>query len=192
MDLAIVSGAATSPGRFRHAVGVLEQFATSHRDDISVTTIDLANIHVDICDGRSSEEYGQETQRAVRAIRKAYGIILASPVYRASYTGALKNLLDLVPIEALKEKPVGILSMGVSPHHYLGVDSQLRPVLAWFGAVVAPTSVYLTGQDFENGQLCSDKASNDLLALVNTISILAERLEDTELGPEPLAARARS
>ncbi len=29
--------------------------------------------------------------------------------------------------------------MGGSPHHYLAVDTQLRAVLGWFGALVAPT-----------------------------------------------------
>mgnify|MGYP000517585901 CR=1 FL=1 len=32
-------------------------------------------------------------------------------------------------------------------------DGPLREVLAWFGALVAPTSVYLTAGDFEDGEL---------------------------------------
>ena len=75
-------------------------------------------------------------------------IDFAAPVYRASYPGVLKNLLDQTPPEGLQNKPVGIVAMGGSPHHFLGVDWQLREVLTWFGALVAPTSVYLTGNDF--------------------------------------------
>ena len=49
-------------------------------------------------------------------------IILASPVYRGSFTAALKNLLDHLPIEPLAAKPVGIVAMGATSHHYLGMD----------------------------------------------------------------------
>ena len=80
-------------------------------------------------------------------------MLLASPVYRASFTGALKNLLDLTPLETLRAKPIGIVAMGASLHHYLGVDWQLRAVLAWFGALVAPTSVYLESAHFKDGRL---------------------------------------
>jgi FMN reductase len=116
-------------------------------------------------------------------------VLIGAPVYRATYPGVLKNLLDLTPVEALQNKPVGILAMGGSPHHYLGVDSQLRLVLAWFGALVAPTSVYLTGSDFRDGQLASEPARKDLFALVETLAMLARRLDPGALGPPPLAAK---
>ena len=62
----------------------------------------------------------------------ADAVLMASPVYRGSYTGALKNLLDLTPVDALRNKPVGIVAMGATLHHYLGVDGQLR----WSARVV--------------------------------------------------------
>jgi FMN reductase len=101
----------------------------------------------------------------------------------------LKNLLDIAPVEALQGKPVGIVAMGGSPHHYLAVDTQLRQVLAWFGALLAPTSVYLTGSDFRDGQLASEAARNDMAALTETLVTLGRRLDSTSLGPPPLAAR---
>src|SRR2546421_562876 len=76
-----------------------------------------------------------------------------------------------------------------SPHHYLGVDAQLRQVLAWFGALVAPTGVYLTGGDFRDGQLTSDSARADLAALTDTLTLLMRRLDPAALGPPPLAAK---
>ena len=76
-------------------------------------------------------------------------MLIGAPVYRASFPGVLKNLLDITPVEALQNKPVGILAMGGSAHHYLAIDTQLRAVLGWFGALVAPTSVYVTGSDFK-------------------------------------------
>src|SRR4030095_6732924 len=110
-------------------------------------------------------------------------------VYRAGLPGSLKNLLDIPPGEALQNKPVGIVAMGGSPHHYLGVDWQLREVLTWFGALVAPTGVYLTGGDFRDGRLASDTARADLAALTDTLTLLMRRLDPAALGPRPPAAR---
>ena len=80
-------------------------------------------------DGRPAEKDKDDTASIVARITKD-AIILASPVYRGSFTGALKNLLDHLPIEALTGKPVGIVAMGATNHHYLGVDWHLRDVLA--------------------------------------------------------------
>jgi FMN reductase len=116
-------------------------------------------------------------------------VVFAAPVYRASFPGVLKNLLDLLPVEALRDKPVGIVAMGGSPHHYLGVDSHLRMVLAWFGALALPNSVYLTNRDFAEGQLASEGAAADLAALGDALATLAAAVAGKQFGPVPLAAR---
>jgi FMN reductase len=154
-----------------------------------VTVVDLAATPVEICDGRPEAAYGDATRAAIRAVREASAVAIASPVYRASYPGVLKNFVDLLPVEALAGKPVGILAMGASAHHYLGVDTQLRAVLAWFGALVAPTSVYLTSGDFASGELTAAAAVEDVRALAHTLVTLAERVTGTTLGPVPIAAR---
>jgi FMN reductase len=187
--LAIVIGAATPPGRLSRAAAALAEAARAERANMRVTMIDLATTPVEICDGRAEDAYGDATRAAIRAVREASAVAIASPVYRASYPGVLKNLIDLLPVEALAGKPVGILAMGATAHHYLGVDSQLRAVLAWFGALIAPTSVYLTSRDFESGELTAATAVEDVRALARTLVTLAERVGGTVLGPAPLAAR---
>ena len=121
------------------------------------------------------------------ALAEADAVLLASPVYRGSFTGALKNLLDLTPLETLRAKPMGIVAMGASPHHYLGVDWHLRAVLAWFGALVAPTSVYLESAHFKDGSLADADAVSALGDLVDTLLTMAGHPRD-RLGPPPLAA----
>ena len=191
LTLAIVIGAATPPGRLSRAAAALADAARAERPDLRVAVIDLAATPVEICDGRPEDAYGDATRAAIRAVREASAVAIASPVYRASYPGVLKNLVDLLPVEALAGKPVGILAMGATAHHYLGVDTQLRAVLAWFGALVAPTSVYLTSHDFESGELTAAAAVEDVRALARTLVALAERVAGTTLGPAPLAARTR-
>jgi FMN reductase len=151
--------------------------------------MNLGETAIDICDGRPLDGYGPTTREAVERIAGADAVLIAAPVYRASFPGVLKNLLDITPVGALQGKPVGIVAMGGSAHHYLAVDGQLRPVLGWFGAHVAPTAVYLTGADFRDGELVSDSARTDLAELTGTLLALAQRLAPGALGPVPLAAK---
>jgi FMN reductase len=188
-NLLIVIGAATPPGRLAAAMAFAAERVRDGGEDFAVQTLNLAEAKVDICDGRGLDAYGQPTRQAVAQIASARAVLLAAPVYRASFPGVLKNLLDICPVEALQGKPVGIVAMGGSPHHFLGVDWQLREVLTWFGALVAPTGVYLTGGDFKDGRLASETARTDLAALTSTLMTLAHRLDPASLGPKPLAAR---
>jgi len=188
MKLVMVVGAATPPGRLNAAVESLAAVLAA-RHGTSVEIINLAATPVAICDGRKLEDYDAATQDAVARVGAADAVLLAAPVYRASFPGVLKNLLDLLPVEALRDKPIGVVAMGGSPHHYLGVDGHLRLVLAWFGALTLPNSVYLTGRDFAEGKLASETASADLAALGEALVTLAEAVRGKSLGPTPLAAR---
>jgi len=189
VKLLMLVGAATPPGRLAAAIAAAAQMVRASGGVVAVDILNLADTPIDICDGRPLDAYGAATQQAVARIAGATSVLIAAPVYRASIPGVLKNLLDITPVEALQNKPVGIVAMGGSPHHYLAIDSQLRPVLAWFGALVAPTGVYLTGGDFRDGQLTSETARNDLAALTGTLIALSRRLDPAALGPLPLAAK---
>jgi FMN reductase len=70
----------------------------------------------------------------VSALLAADGVVVASPVYKASYSGVLKTLLDLLPQFALAGKVVLPVLTGGSPAHVLAVDYALRPVLSSLGA----------------------------------------------------------
>jgi FMN reductase len=80
--------------------------------------------------------------------------------------------------------------MGATTHHYLGVDLQLREVLAWFGALVAPTSVYLSSADFSEGRP-SEAAAQQLDGLIGTLTALAALAEGFTPLPPPLSAQRR-
>jgi FMN reductase len=187
--LLMLVGAATPPGRLAAAIASAAEAAQSERGDVAVDILNLAETPLEICDGRPLNDYNETTRQAVARIAAAGAVLIGAPVYRASYPGVLKNLLDIVPVEGLQNKPVGIVAMGGSPHHYLAVDTQLRQVLTWFGALVAPTSVYVTGSDFRDGKLSSEPAQKDLAALAGTLITLARRLDPAALGPVPLAAK---
>ena len=184
--LLAVVGAVTPPGRLDAAVRFAAERAAA-RPQVEATVLSLGEHRVSFADGRPLDRFTDDTARVVGAIGAADAVLLASPVYRASFTGALKNLLDLTPVEALRAKPVGIVAMGATTHHYLGVDWQLRAVLAWFGALVVPTSVYLEPTHFVDGQLADPPARAALDDLVAALVAMASHSRDAA-GPPPLAA----
>lgn len=71
---------------------------------------------------------------ALHAVAEAAGVVVATPVYKAAYTGLLKTLLDLLPQHALAGKAALPLALGGSPAHMLAIDYALRPVLTSMGA----------------------------------------------------------
>ncbi|MFS8479963.1 MAG: NADPH-dependent FMN reductase [Micromonosporaceae bacterium] len=69
-----------------------------------------------------------------RCLAAADGVVIATPVYKAAYSGALKALLDLLPQHALAGKVVLPLATGGTLAHVLAIDYALRPVLTAMGA----------------------------------------------------------
>jgi FMN reductase len=67
--------------------------------------------------------------QARELIEQADGVIIASPVYKAAYSGLLKTFLDLLPQLALRNKVVLPLMTGGTLAHVLALDYGLRPVL---------------------------------------------------------------
>ena len=79
---------------------------------------------------------------AVRDLQAAVGLIVATPVYKASFSGALKVLLDLLPERVLSDKVVLPVVSGGSPAHLLAVDYALKPVLSALKAQEVLTGVF--------------------------------------------------
>ncbi|MEI6600526.1 MAG: NADPH-dependent FMN reductase [Comamonadaceae bacterium] len=82
--------------------------------------------------------------RAVTQVARARAIVVATPVYKAAYSGVLKVFLDLLAQTAFKNKHVLPLATGGSPNHMLAVDYALRPVLQSLGAHHILSGIYAT------------------------------------------------
>jgi FMN reductase len=184
-SLVAVLGSVTPPGRLHRAVAAALQRAAD-RHDVAVDVVDLAEVRIAFADGTPPERLDDDTAAVIDRIAAADAILLATPVYRGSLTGALKNLLDHVPVAALRDMPVAVASMGASDHHFLGADRHLRDILSFFGALVAPNAAYLTSRDFEDGRPTASAGAR-LDALVDAALLLATRAGGAAFGPPPLA-----
>ncbi|GAA2410610.1 hypothetical protein GCM10010420_44210 [Streptomyces glaucosporus] len=90
-----------------------------------------------------------ELRTAVGRVTAADGLIVATPVYKASYSGLLKSFLDLLPQAALSGKTVLPLVTGGSLAHVLAIDYALRPVLAALDARHVVNGCFLLDSSIE-------------------------------------------
>jgi FMN reductase len=179
--LRVLLGSTTKPGRLHRALdGAIKR---AGERGTSADLLDLGALDLGFADGTPVDDLGDDTA-TIEAISSAGALVVATPVYRGSLTGALKNLLDLTPVDALQGKVVGLVAMGASDHHFLGAERHLRDVLAFFGAVAMPVAVYLNNKDFEDGAP-GERAETALDQLFTSTTATAEALAGGPAGHEP-------
>jgi FMN reductase len=77
-------------------------------------------------------------------VAQATAVVIATPVYKAAYSGVLKAFLDLLPQFGLTGKLVLPLATGGSQSHMLALDYALRPVLSSLNPKHVLPSIYAT------------------------------------------------
>jgi FMN reductase len=141
----IVTIAGSPMERSRSGALLAELERSLRASGLSVHAIQVRRLPAeDLLFGRYASPAVQEVAAAVGAAR---GVVLATPVYKAAYSGVLKSLLDLLPSGALAGKAALALASGGSPAHALAVEYALGPLLAALGAGAVLAGVYaLDGQ----------------------------------------------
>lgn len=87
-------------------------------------------------------------KEALAAVVAADALIVVTPTFQASYAGLFKSFLDLVEAGSLRGTPVLLAATGGSERHSLMIESALRPLFAYLGAVSVPTGVFAATSDF--------------------------------------------
>lgn len=86
----------------------------------------------------------QRLASELQCVSTAAVVVVASPTYKASYTGLLKAFLDLLPPAALYGAvAIPVMTLAGS-QHTLAADVHLRPVLQELGASLPTASLVLT------------------------------------------------
>ena len=155
ISIVAVSGSLHSPSKTTVLVReILEGFANALRsgagDDLEVEThlIELSEIGREFSGALSRHDLNPIAEDALRRIESATLLIVASPVYRASFTGLFKHVFDFVGQYALIDKPVLLAATGGSDRHALIIEHQFRPLFSFFQAITLPIGVYASDTDF--------------------------------------------
>lgn len=121
-------------------------------------------------------------RRAINRVADAQAVVVATPVYKAAYSGVLKVFLDLLPQAGFKDKVVLPLATGGSPHHMLALDYALRPVLQSLGARQILSGVYASDSQVPKTESGGYQVSEEIDArLADAVSQLVGHL-DTRLS----------
>ena len=158
--LAVSAG--ESPSSKTHAL------VASVVDDV----IDLSGLSADGLLGRTPDE---AVDRAVQRSSDADVLVVATPVYRATYTGALKAFFDRFQPGALRGTAVVLVATARVPEHFLSLDTGGRALIASVEGTTTPTVVYATHDDFPDGRP-SDAIVERLRAAIDEAEKIAQAL----------------
>jgi FMN reductase len=125
ITVTVITGSATRPSRTVGLASVVVQ-------RLKVEGFDVRELHVrDLpAEALLHARFDDPQIKAASAlVDSSDGVVVASPVYKAAYSGVLKSFLDLLPQFGLRGKTVLPLLTGGSIAHVLALDYGLRPVL---------------------------------------------------------------
>jgi FMN reductase len=145
--------------------------------------IDLSDRIVDLVspDGRMQMRSLHDLMRRPGGL-----LVVASPTFKAAYTGLLKLFLDPLPRSALHGVVAVPVMTAASAHHQGVVETHLRPLLAESGARVPVPGLCVLEADFVN----VDRVLGSWLPRV--VPVLVSALRETAAHASPSAPRPPS
>ncbi len=184
MNIVGLSGSIVG-SKTRTAVNSFAKILSEKYPEASFTLIDLAEHQLPFSDGRNYLEYEGDTGYVAKQLMEADAIVIGTPVFQASIPGTLKNVFDLLPVDALRDKVVSLIVTAGTPKHYLMAEHQLKPILSYMKAQIVQTYVFIEEKDFRRNEIANDdvhfrmeRLVEDTVLLTETYANLREKREE--------------
>ena len=104
--------------------------------------IDLREYKLDFCAAKDElNNYHEDVYRLRRDVKRSHGVILGTPEYHGSFSGVLKNALDLMGFSEFEGKMVGFLGLSGGRMGALNALSSLRAIMRALHAWAVPQQV---------------------------------------------------
>ncbi|MFT4050752.1 MAG: FMN reductase [Microbacterium sp.] len=161
-----VSGSLHAPSKTSALVEAIVA-EVAGRVPIQARIIEISEIGGRLAGALTRRDLPADIEDALRAIETADLLVVASPVYRASFTGLFKHLFDFVEQYALVGMPVLLAATGGGERHALIIEHQLRPLFGFFQALTLPLGVYASTADFDGYALRDDGAKSRIVQAVD-------------------------
>jgi FMN reductase len=189
LNVVAVSGSLHAPSKTTALLG--EILAALGRElPIDAHLIEITEIGGDFAGALRRDQLPQHVEHELQLIEQADLLVVASPVYRASFTGLFKHLFDFVGQYALVDKPVLLAATGGSDRHALIIEHQFRPLFAFFQALTLPIGVYANDSDFTNYAVTSLELQERIdLAVARAVPLIRVNAAETESIERYLAGR---
>ena len=155
LNVVAVSGSLQRPSK---TLALVEHLLELIGDAVPVETrlIELGVVGPQLAGALDRSQLSAAAEADITAVEQADLLVVASPVYRASYTGLFKHFFDFVHADALVDVPVLLAATGGSERHALVIDHQLRPLFSFFQARTLPIGIYATDKDFVDYRITNE------------------------------------
>jgi FMN reductase len=162
MHTVVLVGNPKPRSRTRHAAELLVKRLTGAEPD---AVIDVAEL------GPGLLGWGDPSVAAAKdEVKKAELLVVASPTFKATYTGLLKLFLDQFGAGELGGLTAVPMMLGAAPHHALAAELSLKPVLVEIGCSCPTPGLYLLDSAYEESPELTawlERASTMLPAVVS-------------------------
>ena len=190
LKIVAVSGGLQRPSR---TLALVEQLLEGFTDALPAQTrlVELGEIAPRFGNVLQRAKLPADIEQVLRDIETADLLLVASPIFRGTYTGLFKHLFDFVHHEALVDVPVLLAATGGSDRHALAIDHQLRPLFAFFQSNTLPIGVYGTDKEFDNYRVTGEALRSRIaLAVERALPVLRQRLHDKATAAPALSLAA--
>ena len=125
-------------------------------------------------------------------IQSAPAVLFSTPVYKATYSGGLKLLLDLIPPEALRGRTVLAIATARVGRHFAGVQRAFEELYRFFDVGLALPSVLLLDEQarLEPGGVVFDR--NAEVAVDQAATALLQALAQSSREPDGASLDVRA
>jgi FMN reductase len=144
MTITIVVGNPKPRSRTYQAAQLVAEKVTGRPPDLAVDLADLGAALLDWSDPVVAE--------TVAAVQASELVVVASPTYKATYTGLLKLFLDRFGAGSLAGVTAIPLMLGGDWRHSLAPEVFLKPVLAELGASTPTRGLFLLDSEWADSE----------------------------------------
>ena len=144
MSVAVVVGNPKPRSRTYQAGHLVAERLAGRPADVSIDLTDL---------GAALLDWSDETVAGLVAeVQAADLVVVASPTYKATYTGLLKLFLDRFGAGSMTGTAVPVM-LGGHWKHALAPELLLKPVLVEIGATCPTAGLFLLDSEFDSGDV---------------------------------------
>ncbi|WP_288831547.1 FMN reductase [uncultured Corynebacterium sp.] len=150
-QLFVLAAGLSTPSTTRQvadAISTAVKGTAADRENVEVTTVELRELATDLAHAVTTGTSTPRLDEVKRDLSAADGLVAVTPVFKASYTGLFKMFFDVLDPDALNGMPTIIAATAGTARHSLVTEYALRPLLTFMRAVVVPTSLFATTEDF--------------------------------------------
>ena len=124
-----LSGSLSRPSRTSALVSAVLD-SIQELEDVNIHSYDLTDVGLGLFAASSFDRLNAESREIIEDIEGADLIVVGTPVYRGSYTGAFKHVFDLVRHDRLRGTPVILTATGGICRIRLSPSTNFAPCLA--------------------------------------------------------------